>query len=355
MKRLWVRLSMLFGFSIIFAIALPFVIAALVHRTGLIDPAPWAIVHSEISPARRQLMVIGLTASAGLVAILVGTRLSHLIAAPLEELANAARAIGAHDLSRRIQPRGTQELIEVATAFNQMAADLEQAEQRRRALVADVAHELRTPLTVLQGNLRAILDDVYPLDKEEVTRLYDQTRHLSQLVSDLHELSLAESRQLPLHFRETDPAALVRGEAAVFEPVAAEKGIALHVEIDPACPPVRADPDRLKQVLHNLLANALRHTPQGGTITLRAGPDEDALRVEVVDTGEGIPAGHLPYVFDRFYRVDPTRARDTGGAGLGLAIVKAIVESHEGRVTARPNDPAPGTTFTITLPRSPTD
>jgi signal transduction histidine kinase len=347
---MWMRFSVLFGVSIIFAIALPFVIAALVHKTGLIDPAPWSLVFHESVVARRHYAVIGLTASAGLVAILVGTRLSRILAAPLEELANAARAIGAHDLSRRIQPRGTQELVEVATAFNQMAADLEEAEQRRRALVADVAHELRTPLTVLQGNLRAILDDVYPLDKEEVTRLYDQTRHLSQLVNDLHELSQAEARQLPMNFRETDVAALIRGEAAVFEPVAAEKGIGLRVEIGQPCPRVRADGDRLKQVLHNLLSNALRHTPEGGTITVRAGLDADALRIEVIDTGEGIPTEHLPYVFDRFYRVDPTRTRDTGGAGLGLAIVKAIVEAHEGRVNAHPNHPGPGTTFAISLP-----
>jgi two-component system OmpR family sensor kinase len=353
MRRMWVRLSVLFGVSIMFAIALPFVIAALVHRTGLVDPTPWMIAHSEVTSARRQLAVLGLTASAGLVGILFGTGLSHRLAAPLEELANAARAIGAHDLSRRIRPKGTQEMVEVAIAFNQMAADLEEAERRRRALVADVAHELRTPLTVLQGNLRAILDDVYPLDKEEVTRIYEQTRHLSQLVDDLHELSLAEARQLPLHFRETDVAALIQSEAAVFEPVAAQKQIELHVEVGPSCPRVRADADRLKQVLHNLLSNALRHTPQGGTIALHAGLDEGALRIEVVDTGEGIPAGHLPYVFDRFYRVDRTRARDTGGAGLGLAIVRAIVESHEGRVSAHPNDPGPGTTFAIHLPLSP--
>jgi signal transduction histidine kinase len=350
MKRMWMRFSVLFAVSTIFTIALPFVIAALVHGTGLIDPAPWSATFHESVVARRQLAVLGLTASVGLVAILAGARLSRVIAAPLEELVNAARAIGARDLSRRVRPRGTQELVEVATAFNQMAADLEEAERRRRALMADVAHELRTPLTVLQGNLRAILDDVYPLDKEEVTRLYDQTRHLSQLVNDLHELAQAEARQLPMNFRETDMAALIRGEAAIFESVAAEKRIELQVEIGQPCPHVRADVDRLKQVLHNLLSNALRHTPEGGTITVRAGPDADALRIEVIDTGEGIPTEHLPYVFDRFYRVDPTRTRDTGGAGLGLAIVKAIVEAHEGRVSAHPNPPGPGTTFAISLP-----
>jgi signal transduction histidine kinase len=254
-------------------------------------------------------------------------------------------------LSQRVEVSGSAELIEVASAFNDMAATLEQAEQLRRNLVADVAHELRTPLTVLQGNLRAILDEVYPLDKAEVARLYEQTRLLSRLVNDLHELAQAEARQLPLNLQETDLAHLVSATVDTFRPAAEAKGVGLEAGL-PASPALaQVDAARLSQVLHNLLANALRHTPPGGTITLRAEAGTEAVCLTVADSGEGIPAEHLPHIFDRFYRTDPARSRDQGGAGLGLAIARAIVEAHAGQIeAASPGPSGQGTLFTIRLP-----
>jgi signal transduction histidine kinase len=216
--------------------------------------------------------------------------------------------------------------------------------------MADVSHELRTPLTALEGNLRAALDHVYDLDEEQIANLYEQTRHLIRLVNDLRELSLAEAAQLPLDLRAVDLTPLVEETAAIFELLADEKDIRLALDLAPALPPVQADRVRIRQVLHNLLANALRHTPGGGTITIRTQPAADGVALAVTDSGEGIDAASLPHVFDRFYRTDPSRSRETGGSGLGLAIVKAVVEAHGGIVEAASPGLGHGSTFTLHLP-----
>jgi two-component system OmpR family sensor kinase len=300
----------------------------------------------------RSLLLVA--AVGGALGILFGVLASRSLTSPLSRLAEAARAIGARDLTRRVEVEGSDEVKEVAQAFNDMAATLEGAETLRRNLLADVAHELRTPLSVLQGNLRAILDDVYPLDKAEVARLYEETRLLSRLVNDLHELAQAEAGQLRLNRQTTNLADLIQSTAAAFSPAAEAKGVILSTQIPPDMPFVLADPARLTQVLHNLLANALRHTPSGGTISLRAGCElgkEREVWLAVRDSGEGISSEDLPHVFDRFYRADPARSRATGGAGLGLAIVRAIVEAHGGRVSATSDGvPGHGSTFTVQLP-----
>lgn len=290
----------------------------------------------------------------GIVGILAGVFMSRNLTAPLSRLAEAARALGARDLSHRVEVTGSDEVIEVARAFNEMADALEQAETLRRNLMADIAHELRTPISVLQGNLRAILDDVYALDKSEVARLYDETRLLSRLVNDLHDLALAEAGQLELNRGPTQLADLIQAVAATYAPAAEAQGLTLNTHIPPDLPPVLADSARLNQVLHNLLTNALRYTPAGGSISLRAGwePDEDShLWLEIQDTGEGIAAEDLPHVFDRFYRADRARSRARGGAGLGLAIVRAIIEAHGGQVSAASDGvPGHGSTFRLRLP-----
>jgi two-component system OmpR family sensor kinase/two-component system sensor histidine kinase BaeS len=298
--------------------------------------------------SRSLLLVAAVT---GVMGILFGVLASRNLTAPLSRLAEAAQAIGARDLSRRVEVGGSAEVREVAQAFNEMAAALEGAETLRRNLLADVAHELRTPLSVLQGNLRAILDDVYALEKGEVARLYDETRLLSRLVNDLHELAQAEAGHLALNRQPTQLAELVGSTASAFGAAADAKGVTLNWHIPPDLPPVMADSARLTQVLHNLLDNALRHTPAGGGIALRAGCDAGEVWLEVQDSGDGIAARDLPHVFDRFYRADPARSRATGGAGLGLAIVRAIVEAHGGRVSAASQGvPGQGSTFTLRLP-----
>jgi two-component system OmpR family sensor kinase/two-component system sensor histidine kinase BaeS len=285
--------------------------------------------------------------------ILVGVGVSRGLSAPLDRLAAGVRAFGKGNLSQRVKVEGSQEIATVARAFNEMASALEDAEIQRRNMVADVAHELRTPLTVIQGNLQAILDDVYPLEKEEIARLYDQTRLLSRLVEDLRLLSQADAGVLTLEFQTRDLTHLVAEQAEALKAAAERRGVELKTELTDGLPPVRVDVARLGQVLHNLFDNALRYTPQGGSITIRVAADGDGLKLEVRDTGEGILAEHLPHVFDRFYRADTARARESGGSGLGLAIARSIVEAHGGRIQAESAGVAgQGSTFVVHLPAS---
>jgi len=296
----------------------------------------------------RTLVVAALVA--GLGGILFGVVMSRSLTAPLSKLAEAAKAIGARNLSQRVEEKGSDELVAVARAFNEMAAGLEQAEHLRRNLLADVAHELRTPLSVLQGNLRAILDEVYPLEQEEIARLYEHTRFLGRLVNDLHVLAQAEARQLPLGLAETDLAEVIAGAVDTFRPNAETKGVTLHYKLPTGLPLIHLDRARLTQVLQNLLANALRHTPAGGTISVQAELEDETVRLAVSDTGEGIPPEHLPHVFDRFYRADPSRSRATGGSGLGLTIVKALVMVQGGEISVTSGGADQGTRFRVVFP-----
>jgi len=283
--------------------------------------------------------------------ILFGVVVSRSLTAPLRRLADAAQAIARRDFSRRVEVTGTEETREVARAFNAMVEALEQGETLRRNMLADVSHELRTPLSVLQGNLRAILDGVYQLEPAEIARLYDQTRLLSRLVEDLHELTRAEAKQLSLNVQPILVHDLIAPAVATFLPVAEAASVDLQVNMPETLPPVRVDPTRMTQVLNNLLSNALRHTPVGGAVTITCQAEGNCVRLLVQDTGEGIAPDDLSRVFDRFYRADPARNRTTGGAGLGLAIARAIVEMHGGRIWAESDGVAGhGSCFTVELP-----
>ncbi len=296
------------------------------------------------------LLIIGL--AGGIIGLFFGVLVSRSLTAPLQRLSDAARAVGARNLSQRVKVEGTDEVKDMANAFNEMAAALEQTEALRRNMVADVAHELRTPLTVLQGNLLAILDEVYPMDNAEVARLYDQTRLLGRLVDDLHELSQADANQLTLNLHPVQLDELVHTTVAKFESLAEADGIKLNVDMAPDLPIIIADSGRLSQILHNLLNNALVHTLKGGQITIRTTYTKETLSLQVKDTGDGIPPESLPYVFNRFYRVDSSRNRNTGGTGLGLAIVKALVEAHGGTIgVTSEGKPGLGSSFTVDFPR----
>lgn len=298
----------------------------------------------------RQTLIIAALAAGGL-GILMGLVISRTLAAPLSNLASAARAFAARDWDHRVPVKGADEIAQVAQEFNLMAEAIQRAEIMRRNLMADVAHELRTPLTVLQGNLRAILDGVYPLELGEIATLYDEVRLLNRLVDDLRELALADAGQLPLNLQEADLGNMCRAALAHFSAVADAKNIRLVADISADqshC--VRADPDRVAQVLRNLLANAVRHTPSGGTITISIGAlSQNDVRVGVADSGEGIAAEDLPHVFDRFYRGDKSRSRAGGETGLGLAIVKAWVEAMGGTIQAE-SEQGRGSCFSFTLP-----
>ena len=356
MNRLWVRLSMVMSGLILIFTILP-LFAFLVfprqevkndriesRRPGVQRPFfdPW---HDLPENLLRSIALAGGVGIAG------GIAASWILAAPVTKLANAAQAIGTGDLTVRVEANhSSKEIDALAAAFNKMAADLQRAAELRNNLMADVSHELRTPLTVLEGNLRAALDHVYELDDEQIANLYEQTRHLIRLVSELRELTLAEAAQLPLSLEPMDLRLLVQETAAVFEPLAEEKTVRLVVQAPATLPPVNADLARMRQVLHNLLANALRHSPPDGQVTLAVAQTAGRVRLTVEDTGEGIEPQHLEHIFDRFYRTDPSRSRETGGSGLGLAIVKAIVEAHGGEVTASSPGIGKGTKFAIFLP-----
>ncbi len=293
---------------------------------------------------------VALSALAAVVlALALGIVVSRWLAAPLVRLTRAATAIAAGDLQQQVAVGGSEELGELGLAFNKMANNLAHAETLRRNMVADVAHELRTPLTVIQGNLQAILDGVYPLDAEQVASLYDETRLLTRLVDDLRDLALADAGQLSLERQPVDLVDLARTAVTNFaaDAGAGEIDLRLHAEDDG--PIVEGDADRLAQVLRNLIGNALRHTPPRGAVTVTVSCAGQQAVLAVADTGAGIDPEDLPHVFDLFDRGDKSRSRRGGGAGLGLAIARQLVLAHGGelRVESRAGQ---GSTFTVILP-----
>jgi len=299
----------------------------------------------------RRVLFIGGALAVGLV-VIVGALLSRSLTAPLQRLAAAARAVARGHLGQKVRVEGSAEVAEVGRAFNEMTSALEEAETQRKSLVADVAHELRTPLTVLQGNLRAILDGVYPLEQGEIARLYDETLLLGRLVEDLRELALADAGQLRLELRPTDCAQVIRDTLDRMGMAAQDRQVVVTAQLPEDIPAVLADPDRVAQVLRNLLLNALQHTPPGGTVTVAARLAGGPLEVTVADTGVGIAAEDLPHVFERFWRADPSRARGdrlAGGTGLGLSVAQSLVEAQGGRIWVE-STLGRGTAFRFTLP-----
>ncbi|MCU0499869.1 MAG: HAMP domain-containing histidine kinase [Anaerolineae bacterium] len=294
---------------------------------------------------QTSLIVAGVLGSG--ISIAIGILISRMIARPLHTLAEAARAFERHEWDHRVGLHGTIEVKNVAHAFNAMADEIQHAEQLRRSLIADIAHELRTPLTVMQGNLRAMLDGVYPMELKEVASIYDETRLLSRLVRDLHELALAEAGKLPLNLQPVDVQALVQHTVERFSIAAEDQQTAIAYDLMTPLPTVRADPDRLAQVLHNLIGNALRHT-KGGQVRISGQGDERTLMISVIDTGEGIAPEDLGRIFERFYRADPSRTRTTGGSGLGLAIAKSWIEAMGGQIGVE-SQPGVGSRFWFTL------
>jgi DNA-binding response OmpR family regulator/signal transduction histidine kinase len=289
---------------------------------------------------------------AGLLAIALGVVLSWVLTAPLATLADAARQFSQRKLDVRVVPTGAQEFAAVGQAFNAMADSLQQAEINRRNLTADIAHELRTPLTVMQGNLRAMLDGVYPLEQEQVSKVYTETRLMSRLVDDLRVLSLADAGKLDLRLERVAAANLIDAAVAQFAVAAENAQVALHATPVDTALTLTCDADRTAQVLRNLIANALRHTAAGGQVTVSIARVTSTARISVADSGSGIAPEHLPHVFDRFYRADASRARHSGGSGLGLAIAKSLVEAMGGSVGAS-STVGQGSVFWLEVPLVP--
>ncbi|MGY1607703.1 sensor histidine kinase [Geodermatophilus sp. SYSU D00700] len=324
---------------------------------------------SDFDGAAELALLTALTAGLG---ALLGLLVARRLARPLQAVSAAARRVAAGDLSaragpllpaggrRRWRPRAApadarDEAARLVGDFDGMAAALERLDTERRVTAAAVAHELRTPLTILQGRLEAVRDGVLPLDAAGLAGLVQQTRTLARLVEDLKTLSLADAGQLSLRRRPVDLAALAATVLAGFRARAVDAGIGLHLD-----PPrdgtgaleVAADPERLTQVLGNLLDNALRHTPAGGRVDVGLDRRDGEVRLTVRDTGAGLTPEDAAHVFDRFWRAGPSRSRDTGGTGQGLAVVRVLVEAHGGRVRAR-GQPTGGAEFDVRLPADP--
>jgi signal transduction histidine kinase len=290
----------------------------------------------------------GLALALPLLAAVVASRAFRSIATPLADVMSAADAVAEGDFGVRVAERGSREFRQLARSFNRMAERLQQSDQQRRTLMADVAHELRTPLHIIQGNLEGVVDGVYAATPAHIEATLDETRLLARLVEDVRTLSLAEAGQLPMQWEAVNVAELLRDGATSFGGQAEAAGVTLAVEI--AAAPgeliVTADYRRLDQVIANLVANALRHTPAGGTITLASQAGEQSVVLSVSDTGAGIPPDELPYIFDRFWS---RSGEGKAGSGLGLAIARSIVLAHGGAITAE-SSPGQGTTVLVTLP-----
>ena len=312
---------------------------------AFIRPEPRGITF--IANVNSFLLWAGL--GAGAVAIVISIFVSRRTLSPLRSLQHAAERLGAGDLGQRVDITRNDEVGEMAHTFNAMAAELEQAEARRRVLMADVAHELRTPLANIQGYVEAIRDEVVEADESTMSTLHQQVLHLTHLIDDLRLLALAEAGVLPLDPQPTSLIDVVRASIDAFRPRADDKQITLSLAGPETLPVISIDKERIAQVLSNLLENAIQHTPEHGTVAIAIEATASVARVSIADTGLGIPPEELHRVFERFYRRDPSRSRATGGAGLGLTIAKQLVEAHQGTLGANSNAEG-GSTFTFSLP-----
>lgn len=322
------------------------------HVTRAMGPVSDIVAHhldQALSTTLLLALVIGIVASAGAAAG-VSWLLATRIARPVEELFTAAGQLGAGKLNARAaQPAGDDELVDLTVAFNRMAEAIETTEKTRRQLLSDLAHELRTPLATLEAYHEALVDGVVQPTDDTWTTLQDATGRLQRLVEDLAVVSRAEEGDLDLELADLDIRTVIAGTVDAMRPAADAGNVTLRAELPDEGLLVHGDADRLGQVLANVLRNALEHTPPGGTVSVHGRGIDDHVLVDVIDTGTGVAAEHLPHLFDRFYRADPAR-RHTGGSGIGLTISRAIAHGHGGDLTATSGGPGRGAAFTLRLP-----
>jgi two-component system, OmpR family, sensor histidine kinase BaeS len=316
--------------------------AALMMAHGETAEAAQAMFDQSIRGVLVATVALAIALSIGL-AVLI----ARMLARPLEEVGAAARRIADGDYAARVPRDGPEEIASLADSFNQMAAALQEQERLRREFIANAAHELRTPLTNLQGYLEALRDGVIVADAATYDSLWEEADRLVRLARSLDALAVGESSAEPARRIELDLAPILDASVALVRPALEAQGIGLERRWSSPLP-ARGDPDHLAQVLANLLQNAVRYTPHGGSVTVSGEPRAGSVLVSVVNTGEPIPAEDLPHVFERFYRVEKSRNRASGGAGIGLAIVKQLVEAGGGRVGAE-SSPA-GTRFWFSVP-----
>ena len=285
----------------------------------------------------------------GILTVLIGLLLSRRLINPLAEVIAASHAVSTGNLTARVAVEGPDDLQVLSESFNRMATSLEKNDHDQRNLIADIAHELRTPLSIIQGKLEGIMDGIYPSDQGHIQPILEETRQLEHLITDLDMLAQAESNQLKFTPMDVDLAALARSSVKFFETEAAEKKIKIKVTVEKSISMVKGDPQRISQVINNLLGNAIRYIPEKGRVDIELHSVEDGVELSVSDNGPGVPEEELPQIFNRFWRGDKSRARVTGGAGLGLAIARQFVEIQGGRIYAN-NRPEGGLTVRFVLP-----
>ena len=290
---------------------------------------------------------------AGIIAVVLAVVFSRVITGPVNAIKVSAQRIRDGDLTQRVPPGPKDEIGELASAFNSMAEQLEENETGRKQFLADVVHELRTPLSIIQGNLEAWQDGVVVPTPQSIAPVHEEAVLLARLITDLRDLSLAEAGQLSLTRETTDVSALAASVVASYRERAGTHHIDVVMDMrEASLSPVDIDPVRIRQVLRNLLDNAIRHTPPGGTIMLAASRvGEGFVRMDISDSGSGIAPHDLPHVFEHFYKVDPARERSRSGSGIGLAIVKQLIEAHGGSVAVQ-SELGKGSVFSFTLPVS---
>lgn len=307
--------------------------------------------HLNMAYSDATLVSLGVAVGAAvLMALAVSTLVSTRVVRPVKALANAAQKIAQGARDARVQERGTDELAQLAHSFNEMAESLQRAEDMRRQLLADVAHELRNPLATIESYVEALSEGVLPADDENWRALRGEIARLNRLVNDLQEVSRAEAHQLELNRTPVELTTVIQDGVRAATPAFATKGVQLEQDLPPKTPIVDVDRERFAEVLANLLANSLRHTPPGGQVRIHGAEQGQVAEIRVIDNGEGIAPQHLERVFERFFRADPARSRSSGGTGIGLAIVRAIVEAHDGTVVATSDGLGHGATFTVRLP-----
>jgi len=289
--------------------------------------------------------------AATLVAIVVSLFFSRRVIAPVRAMSLATQHIADGHYDERVQVSGEDELAQLALNFNQMAEKLNQIETMRRRLIGDVSHELRTPLTAIKGSMEGLMDGIFPANNETYQQVHAEAERLNRLVDDLQELSRVEARAYQLDFRPVDVSSLIKTVTKRLAPRFESKRITLDLELAPDLPHLLADEDRAIQVLTNLTGNALQYTPEGGKVTISAKRINNEIKISVHDSGIGIPPEHLAQIFDRFYRVDKSRSRQSGGgSGIGLTIARALVEAHGGRIWVESEGEGKGSMFSFALP-----
>jgi signal transduction histidine kinase len=325
--------------------------AAMGHAMDGMDEMMGSLVRAAFKDAVQTALLIA-TLVATAVAFVASLALSSRFSRPIARLAAASRRIAAGRYAERVPVSGDDELGELAASFNTMATSLEVTERRRIELVGDVAHELRTPLTTLDGYLEGLEDGVIEASPATWTLLRGETRRLARLVGDLQELWRAEARQLPLAIESIDGVQALEAAAGRFRKIAAEREVSVEVGASIGPVEIRADRERLAQVLDNLIGNAVRYSDPGTSVAVGAVGSDREVIIFVSDRGPGLTREQLDRVFERFYRVERSRSRALGGSGIGLAIVKALVDLMGGRVWAESGGPGQGSTFRVAMPRA---